>query len=59
MRIIFNPLTGLFEVIPLVFSEVSSGSFIFGTGDLEVDTGLRTEDQSIVDGGDRVITTLT
>jgi hypothetical protein len=61
MRLLFNPFSGNFEIVPIIVIQtvnIVSGELSFSEGDLSLDTGDRTNDQSIVDNGDRVIETL-
>lgn len=61
MKVLFNPFSGNFELVPIIVIQtvnVISGQLSFGEGDLSLDTGDRSNDESIVDNGDRVIETL-
>jgi hypothetical protein len=61
MKIIFNPMTGNFEPIPIIVVQIdqeSLGIIDYGQqvgGDLSIDTGDRTNEISYVDQGLRII----
>ena len=61
MKIIFNPMTGNFEPIPIIIVQVNSeslGVIEYGQqieGDLSIDTGDRTNESSYLDQGLRII----
>ena len=62
MKILFNPFTGNFEIAPTIIvqtQQIVSGALLFEEGDLNLDSGDRTNENSLVDNGDRVIEVLT
>jgi hypothetical protein len=61
MKVLFNPFSGNFELVPVIVIQtvnIVSGQLSFGEGDLSLDAGDRNNDESVVDNGDRVIETL-
>ena len=61
MKLIFNLQTGQFEILNLKKTSQLNGSVNLGTridlsSDLELDFGDRANNQSIVDSGDRILT---
>lgn len=61
MKILFNPFSGNFETVPVIIIQqetIVDGAITFEAGDLSLDSGDRTNDQSTVDSGERIIDTL-
>lgn len=58
VKLIFNPLTGDFQFIQVSLQPYVSGlsnSDSLNTSDLSIDTGDRSNDDSVLDFGDRLI----
>ena len=56
---VFDPFSGQFRFTPVIETEgtlTANGSLDFGAmGDITIDMGLRVNDGSIIDSGDRLV----
>jgi hypothetical protein len=51
---VYNPITQKLQFVLPAPEEIQTGAIDFGEGDLGIDSGLRDDDGSIIDQGERV-----
>jgi len=52
----FDPISnGLIWTVSIELVAIADGSMDFGGGDLQIDAGMRDDDSSVVDQGQRII----